>query len=142
MSKVNLAISGCMGRMGQQLVKSSRVDKNFKLTTLTESRLIKKCESQNWVYFDHSYYAVPEYENIISANVKYGSINLTAIIEYENGATLAFHTNMRVPDEFRRFAVIGTNGMVEGEQLVYNENGIQEIEKKIFNQKRKFFRPF
>ena len=31
MSKVNLAISGCMGRMGQQLVKSSRVNKNFKL---------------------------------------------------------------------------------------------------------------
>ena len=42
MSKVNLAISGCMGRMGQQLVKSSRADKNFKLTTLTENRLIKK----------------------------------------------------------------------------------------------------
>ena len=42
MSKVNLAISGCMGRMGQQLVKSSRIDKNFKLTTLTENRLIKK----------------------------------------------------------------------------------------------------
>ena len=42
MSKVNLAISGCMGRMGQQLVKSSRVNKNFKLTTLTENRLIKK----------------------------------------------------------------------------------------------------
>ena len=38
-----------------------------------------------------------------------------AIIEYENGATLAFHTNMRVPDEFRRFAVMGTNGMVEGD---------------------------
>ena len=38
-----------------------------------------------------------------------------AIIEYENGVTLAFHTNMRVPDEFRRFAVIGTNGMVEGD---------------------------
>ena len=38
-----------------------------------------------------------------------------AIIEYENGATLAFHTNMRVPDEFRRFAVIGTNGMLEGD---------------------------
>jgi len=38
-----------------------------------------------------------------------------AIIEYESGATLAFHTNMRVPDEFRRFAVMGTNGMVEGD---------------------------
>ena len=42
MSKVKLAISGCMGRMGQQLVKSSKTDKNFKLTTLTENRLIKK----------------------------------------------------------------------------------------------------
>ena len=38
-----------------------------------------------------------------------------AIIEYESGATLAFHTNMRVPDEFRRFAVMGTKGMVEGD---------------------------
>ena len=56
-----------------------------------ESKLIKKCESQNWVYFDHSYYAVPEYENIISANVKYGSINLTAIIEYENLIACQFH---------------------------------------------------
>ena len=42
MSKVKLAISGCMGRMGQQLVKSSKADKNFTLATLTESRLIKK----------------------------------------------------------------------------------------------------
>ena len=42
MSKVKLAISGCMGRMGQQLVKSSRIDKGFKLTALTENRLIKK----------------------------------------------------------------------------------------------------
>ena len=38
-----------------------------------------------------------------------------AIIEYENGATLAFHTNMKVPDEFRRFAIIGTKGMAEGD---------------------------
>ena len=42
MSKVKLAISGCMGRMGQQLVKSSKIDKSFKLTALTENRLIKK----------------------------------------------------------------------------------------------------
>ncbi len=31
-----------MGRMGQQLIKSSKADKNIKLTTLTENRLIKK----------------------------------------------------------------------------------------------------
>ena len=42
MSKVKLAISGCMGRMGRQLVKSTKIDKNFKLTTLTENRLIEK----------------------------------------------------------------------------------------------------
>ena len=42
MSKVKLAISGCMGRMGQQLIKSSRIDKSFKLIALTENRLIKK----------------------------------------------------------------------------------------------------
>ena len=42
MGKINLAISGCMGRMGQQLIKSSRSDKNFNLVTLTENRLINK----------------------------------------------------------------------------------------------------
>ena len=42
MKKINLAISGCMGRMGQQLIKSSKKNKNFKLTTLTENRLINR----------------------------------------------------------------------------------------------------
>ena len=42
MGKINLAISGCMGRMGQQLIKSSNKNKNFKLVALTESRLVNK----------------------------------------------------------------------------------------------------
>ena len=42
MKKINLAITGCMGRMGQQLIKTSRKDKHFKITTLTENRLINK----------------------------------------------------------------------------------------------------
>ena len=42
MKKIKLAISGCMGRMGQQLIKSSKIDKNFHLTTLTENRIINK----------------------------------------------------------------------------------------------------
>ena len=41
MKKINLAISGCMGRMGQQLIKSSK-NKKFKLVALTENRLINK----------------------------------------------------------------------------------------------------
>lgn len=39
----------------------------------------------------------------------------TALIEYESGASLAFHTNLNVPDEHRRFCVLGTHGMAEGD---------------------------
>ena len=42
MKKINLAVTGCMGRMGQQVIKSSQKDKNFKLITLTENREINK----------------------------------------------------------------------------------------------------
>ena len=40
--KINLGISGCMGRMGQQIIKSARLDNNFKIVALTESRIINK----------------------------------------------------------------------------------------------------
>jgi len=42
MKKINLGISGCMGRMGQQLIKSSKKNKKFNLVTLTENRLVDK----------------------------------------------------------------------------------------------------
>jgi len=42
MKKINLAITGCLGRMGQQLVRSSKNSKNFKLVSLTENRIINK----------------------------------------------------------------------------------------------------
>ncbi len=42
MKKINLAITGCLGRMGQQLIKSSKNNKNFKLVSLTENRRIYK----------------------------------------------------------------------------------------------------
>ena len=42
MGKINLAITGCMGRMGQQLIKSAIKDKFTKLVSLTENRLINK----------------------------------------------------------------------------------------------------
>ena len=42
MKKINLAISGCMGRMGQQLIKSANKSKAFKLVSLTENRKINK----------------------------------------------------------------------------------------------------
>jgi 4-hydroxy-tetrahydrodipicolinate reductase len=42
MKIINLAISGCLGRMGQQLIKSSKNNKNFKLAALTENKAISK----------------------------------------------------------------------------------------------------
>ena len=42
MKIINLAITGCMGRMGQQLIKSSKKNKKFKLVTLTENRSVNK----------------------------------------------------------------------------------------------------
>jgi len=48
MKKINLTISGCLGRMGQQLIKSSRTNKNFKLVALTENKpIIKKIAGIN-----------------------------------------------------------------------------------------------
>ena len=42
MKKINLAITGCLGRMGKELIKSSKENRNFKLVSLTESRLVNK----------------------------------------------------------------------------------------------------
>jgi len=42
MKKIKLTITGCLGRMGQQLVKSSKSAKNFKLVSVTETRLVNK----------------------------------------------------------------------------------------------------
>ena len=42
MKKINLGISGCMGRMGQQLIRSSKINKSFNLKTLTENWQINK----------------------------------------------------------------------------------------------------
>ena len=40
--KINLTITGCLGRMGQQLIKSASKDKRFKINSLTENKLQRK----------------------------------------------------------------------------------------------------
>ena len=42
MEKINLAITGCFGRMGQQLIKSSKSAKNFKVVSVTENRVVSQ----------------------------------------------------------------------------------------------------
>jgi 4-hydroxy-tetrahydrodipicolinate reductase len=42
MNKIKLSITGCLGRMGQELIKSSKSTKNFKVVSITENRIINK----------------------------------------------------------------------------------------------------
>ena len=42
MKKIKLGITGCLGRMGQQIIKSSKKNNNFKLVSLTENRLVNR----------------------------------------------------------------------------------------------------
>ena len=42
MKKINLAVTGCLGRMGQQIIKSSKNAQNFKLVSITENRIINR----------------------------------------------------------------------------------------------------
>ena len=41
MKKIKITITGCMGRMGRQLIKSTLADKDFKLVSLTENIKVK-----------------------------------------------------------------------------------------------------
>ncbi len=42
MKNINLTITGCMGRMGQQLIKTTKKEKGFKINSLTEYKIINK----------------------------------------------------------------------------------------------------
>ena len=40
MKKINLTITGCLGRMGLQLIKSLKNNKDFKIVSLTEKNYL------------------------------------------------------------------------------------------------------
>ena len=42
MKKINLAITGCMGRMGQQIIRSVKSNSSFKIVSLTENKHVNK----------------------------------------------------------------------------------------------------
>jgi len=42
MKKINLVVTGCLGRMGQQIIKSTKNEKNFRLVAVTENKIINK----------------------------------------------------------------------------------------------------
>ena len=108
MRKVNLAITGCMGRMGQQLIKSSKADKNIKLTTLTENRLIKK-----------KILGIK-----VSLNNEKAFKNVDLIIDF-TVPECTFEV-LKIASKLNKRVVIGTTGFTQKE-----ENYIKKFSKKI-----------
>ena len=108
MNKMKLTITGCLGRMGQQLVKSSKNSKNFKLVSLTENRIINKKIS-----------GLRPQLNSVSAFKK-----TNVIIDFTiPKCTLEV---LKIASKLKKRVVIGTTGFSEKE-----ENLIKKYSKKI-----------
>ncbi len=108
MKKINLAISGCMGRMGQQLIKSARKDSAFNITSLTEDKKINK-----------KIFGIKPQPNSSEAFKK-----AKVIIDFTvPKCTLEI---LRIAAKERKRVVIGTTGFSKNE-----ENLIKNFSKKI-----------
>jgi 4-hydroxy-tetrahydrodipicolinate reductase len=108
MKKINLAISGCLGRMGQQLIKSTKKNKNFKLVAITESKIINK------KIFD------------LRPNINSRSIfkNVDIIIDFTTPkSTLEI---LKIASSLKKRVVIGTTGFSKKEEIL-----IKKYSKKI-----------
>tara|TARA_B100001057_G_scaffold477823_1_gene547510 strand:- start:630 stop:1406 length:777 start_codon:yes stop_codon:yes gene_type:complete len=108
MKKINIAITGCMGRMGQQIIKSTKLDKNFNLITITESKKINK--KINGIK--------------ISLNTKEAFKKADLIIDFTI-PKCTFEV-LKIAVKLKKKVVIGTTGFTKRE-----ENLIKKFSKKI-----------
>jgi 4-hydroxy-tetrahydrodipicolinate reductase len=108
MKKINLAITGCLGRMGHQIIKSAKLDKSFKLITLTENRKINK--KINGIK--------------ISLNREEVFKNVNLIIDFTT-PKCTFQI-LKIASKLKKKVVIGTTGFNKKE-----ENLIKKYSKKI-----------
>ena len=108
MGKINLGISGCMGRMGQQLIKSSKNNKDFKLVTLTENVLVTKKISGVMPELN-SEKAFKKTDVIIDFTVPKCSLEI-----------------LKIASKLKKKVVIGTTGFTRSQ-----ENLIKKYSKKI-----------
>ena len=108
MKKINLAISGCMGRMGQQLIKSSKKNRNFKLVSITESKIINK-KVAGLKPSKNSIKAFKESSVIIDFTVPKCTLEI-----------------LKIASKLKKRVVIGTTGFTKAE-----ENLIKKFSKRI-----------
>ena len=108
MKKINLAITGCLGRMGKQFIKSVKKDKNFKLVALTENRVINK--------------KISGIKPCLNTEIAFKNTNV--IIDFTvPKCTLEV---LKIASKLRKKVVIGTTGFSKKE-----ENIIKQYAKKI-----------
>jgi 4-hydroxy-tetrahydrodipicolinate reductase len=108
MKKINIAVTGCLGRMGQQIIKSIKLDNNFKLVALTENRKINK--KINGIKID--------------ANTDLAFKNSNLIIDFTI-PECTFQI-LEIASRLKKRVVIGTTGFTKKE-----ENLIKKFSKKI-----------
>ena len=108
MKKINLAVSGCMGRMGQQIIKSVKSNKNFKIISLTESKKINK--------------------KINGIKITVNSENAFKQANIIIGFTIPKCTFeiLKIASKLKKRVVIGTTGFTKNEEKL-----IQKFSKKI-----------
>ena len=108
MKKINLAISGCMGKMGQQLIKSSQRNKKFKIASLTENRVINRKISGIKPCLNNEQ-AFKKVDIIIDFTVPKSTLSI-----------------LKIAFKLKKKVVIGTTGFTQKE-----ENLIKNYSKKI-----------
>ena len=108
MKKINLAITGCMGRMGKQIITSARSDKSFKIVALTENK--KSNKKINNIRISQN-----NLETFKKANV---------IIDFSI-PKCTFEV-LKIASKLNKKVVIGTTGFTKKE-----ENLIKKFSKKI-----------
>ena len=108
MKNINLSVTGCMGRMGQQLIKTIKKEKGFKIYSLTEYKQINK-----------------KFNGIKpQLNTENAFKNTDVIIDFTI-PKCTFEV-LKIASRLRKRVVIGTTGFTKKE-----ENLIKSFSKKI-----------
>ena len=108
MNKIKLGITGCLGRMGQQLIRSSKNNKSFRTVTLTENKIINKKISG----------IKPE------LNTEKAFLKTDVIIDFTiPSCTMDM---LKIASKFKKKVVIGTTGFNQKEEQL-----IKKYSKKI-----------
>ena len=108
MDKIKLAITGCMGRMGQQLIKTAKKDKSIQLVSLTENRLIEKNISG----------IIPE------LNTEKAFNKADVVIDFTS-PECTFEV-LKIASKLKKRVIIGTTGFLKKEEQL-----IKEFSKRI-----------